>query len=170
MRRLVIWILYSALFTASGAGAQTGEEKVAPCSSREGRQFDFWIGEWDVTAKGERVGTNRITRILDGCLLLEEYAGATGYTGKSFNFYDESAGKWNQVWVDNSGVTLRLHGEYHQGKMVLSGLSKRGGESVVDRITWHNNADGTVRQVWDVSKDGGESWNTVFDGLYTKKH
>ena len=62
-----------------------------------------------------------------------------------------------------------IHGEYHNGKMILSGLSKRGGKSVVDRITWYNNADGTIRQVWDVSEDGGESWNTAFDGLYTRR-
>ena len=37
-------------------------------------------------------------------------------------------------------------------------------------IVWVDIVDGTVRQVWDVSKDGGESWKTVFDGLYTRKH
>lgn len=141
----------------------------SPCSSPGARQFDFWIGDWTVTAKGAVAGTNRITRDLNGCLLIERYTGAKGFTGKSFNFYDESSGKWNQVWVDNTGVVLRLHGEYHDRRMVLEGVSKRDGETIVDRITWFNNRDGTVRQVWDVSRDGGERWETVFDGLYTRR-
>jgi hypothetical protein len=43
------------------------------------------------------------------------------------------------------------------------------GRAVIDRITWYNNNDGTVRQVWEKSKDDGDSWNAVFDGLYRKK-
>ena len=35
--------------------------------------------------------------------------------------------------------------------------------------TWYDNADGTVRQHWEQSKDGGKSWTTAFDGLYKKK-
>jgi hypothetical protein len=32
-----------------------------------------------------------------------------------------------------------------------------------------NGDDGTVRQVWEKSKDDGQTWNAVFDGVYTKK-
>ena len=60
-----------------------------------------------------------------------------------------------------------MHVSY--GRMVLEGKHVAGGESVVDRIAWTNNGDGTVRQVWEKSKDDGESWNAVFDGLYKKK-
>ena len=53
--------------------------------------------------------------------------------------------------------------------MIMSGERVKSGEKMLDRITWHNNDDGTVRQVWDQSKDGGATWQTVFDGLYTMK-
>ena len=36
------------------------------------------------------------------------------------------------------------------------------------RITWTPNDDGTVRQVWNVSTDGGATWKVVFDGTYTR--
>ena len=38
-----------------------------------------------------------------------------------------------------------------------------------NRITWTPNSDGTVRQLWEVSKDQGESWQTEFDGLYKRQ-
>src|SRR4051812_1628318 len=41
-----------------------------PCSHRpEFRQFDFWIGQWDVEMGGQKAGANRIDKSLDGCLL-----------------------------------------------------------------------------------------------------
>jgi hypothetical protein len=37
-----------------------------------------------------------------------------------------------------------------------------------DRVTWTPNADGSVRQLWEKSADGGATWTTAFDGLYTR--
>jgi len=51
--------------------------------------------------------------------------------------------------------------------MVLQGDSvSREGEALRNRITWTANPDGTVRQLWEVSKDQGESWQSAFDGLH----
>lgn len=149
---------------ASGAYAQT------PCASEQARQFDFWVGSWQVTANGKVAGHNTISSILGGCVLMEEYANASGsYTGKSFNYYDDADGKWHQIWVDNQGLRLKLSGGYADGKMIMSGEHPQGEDTILDRITWHHNDDGTVRQVWDQSKDNGATWETVFDGLYTKE-
>ena len=49
-----------------------------PCSSPEYRQFDFWLGDWDVTEAGKPAGTNRITAILGGCAVREEWKGVSG--------------------------------------------------------------------------------------------
>jgi hypothetical protein len=142
----------------------------APCSSPQARQFDFWIGDWKVTSGGTVAGHNTITSILGGCVLLEEYTNAKGtYSGKSFNYYDDVDGNWHQVWVDTGGLRLHLAGGYADGKMTMSGERVTGDETIIDRITWHNNDDGTVRQVWDQSKDDGATWENLFDGLYTKK-
>jgi hypothetical protein len=101
--------------------------------------------------------------------LLEEYKSVKGYTGKSFNRYDPVTGKWHQLWVDNQGGVLDLAGAYADGKMIMNGLSTNNGETVLNRITWYDNsANGTVRQHWEVSSDKGETWKTVFDGLYSK--
>ncbi len=146
------------------------EDPPGPCASEHARDFDFWVGAWEVTANEKVAGHNTITKILDGCVLLEEYSAANGtYTGKSFNYYDDADGKWHQMWVDTVGLRLHLSGGLADGRMVMSGERKQGDDTIVDRITWHNNDDGTVRQVWDVSKDGGATWKPVFDGLYTKQ-
>ena len=164
--RLAVVLLALALFATTLAQ----DTAKAPCSDPAYRQFDFWIGDWNVTAGGQQAGTNSITRELAGCALQERWEGAGGSRGTSINFYDATSGAWHQNWVDNSGNHLVLKGGYADGKMVLSGQNTRlGGKTFLDRITWHNQQDGTVRQVWDVSEDGGETWNTVFDGLYTRR-
>ena len=42
-----------------------------PCSSPEASQFDFWMGDWELTWNDTSKGTNQITRIMNGCTLHE---------------------------------------------------------------------------------------------------
>lgn len=167
---LVLGLAWWPAGPGSAAPASNATQQEAPCSSDEFRQFDFWIGEWDVTAGDRSAGRNRISSILGGCVLLEEYTGTNGgYEGKSFNTYDPNAGEWHQSWVDNQGLLLQLRGGLEDGRMVLSG--KRigpEGTPVIDRITWTPTEDGTVQQTWQVSGDDGETWNTAFDGTYSR--
>jgi hypothetical protein len=143
----------------------------ASCSSSHYRQFDFWIGEWEVrTPDGNLAGTNRIEKIEGQCVLQENWQGARGGTGRSFNIYDLTTGGWHQTWVSNDGMLLLLDGGLEGGKMVLSGTRVgQGGATVHHRITWEPLAADTVRQLWEQSPDGGESWSVVFDGRYFKR-
>jgi hypothetical protein len=146
--------------------------RVTPCNSGKYRQFDFWIGDWDVSSNGDPAGTNSIHSIHNGCALQENWQGSGegGISGSSFNIYDKASDRWHQTWVDASGTLLELNGAFIEGQMVLSGerLSRDGSGMVLHRITWTPNEDGTVRQLWEVSKDGGGSWSILFDGLYAK--
>jgi hypothetical protein len=88
----------------------------------------------------------------------------------SLNFYNPQEKHWQQFWVWRNGTTLKLAGGLVDGKMVLEGDSvNREGAAIRNRITWTANPDGTVRQHWEASKDGGETWQTAFDSLYKKK-
>jgi len=162
---------YPALLLAAAAlAAASAPAPAADCSNANSHQFDFWIGEWEVQAGGQVAGTNSIRPILDGCVLQETWTGAKGGAGSSFNFYDPSRGKWRQLWVWRAGTTLELEGEYREGQMILAGSSKDGaGKPVENRITWQANPDGTVRQHWETSADGGKTWSTAFDGSYRKR-
>lgn len=42
-----------------------------PCDQAAYRQFDFWVGEWDVKAGGQVAGASSVQRILDGCVPAE---------------------------------------------------------------------------------------------------
>ncbi len=144
-------------------------QPLAPCDTAEFRQFDFWVGHWDVTdPDGNTVGHNRIDAILNGCALQENWTGGSSFRGHSFNIYDRARGVWHQTWVDSSGALLQLEGGLLDGAMVLEGTrySPKRNAPVQDRISWTPNADGSVRQHWQSSVDGGASWQTVFDGLY----
>ena len=144
--------------------------KAAPCSTREHRQFDFWLGEWNVAGKnGQPAGTNRITRVLGGCALRAEWMSRGGHPGTSLNVYDAATRRWRQTWVDDRGGVLLLEGGLRDGSMVLEGErpADSGGGRVTNRIVWTPLSGGRVRQHWQSSTDG-KTWNEEFDGIYSK--
>lgn len=148
---------------------------LTPCTDDEFRHFDFWLGEWDVTGAGATTPTakSKISSKHGGCMVLEEYDVLSGaYTGMSINYYDNVREVWHQSWMANNGVPVYLEGGLNEdGAMVLTdadhAISKASG--TINRVTWSSHDDGSVRQFWQVSSDGGETWATAFDGLYTPK-
>lgn len=145
----------------------------ATCSSVQHRQFDFWLGRWEVrNPAGTVAGHSRIESILGGCVVLENWDGARGISGKSFNLYNADTEQWEQFWVDSSGSRLHLRGGLRDGAMVLEGIQDkpdpRTGLKQRERITWTPKTDGSVRQLWETSTDDGHSWTTSFDGRYRR--
>ena len=134
-------------------------------------EFDFWLGEWTVYRYGTDTitGHSKITSIIDSLGIQEFYRTPDGkYFGTSLNKYNAANGQWEQFWIDNSGFSLFIRGGIQSKKMVLQDVEQVEGKPV-NRITWTPDEDGSVRQTWDVSKDNGNSWNTVFDGKYVRK-
>ncbi|HJR64607.1 MAG TPA: hypothetical protein VJ803_12965 [Gemmatimonadaceae bacterium] len=155
------------------ADAQQPAAQPEPCSSAEHRQFDFWIGEWDVQGQnGQQLGQNTITSILKGCVVQESWKGQRGMTGTSFNKYDPRDRKWHQVWVDDTGGFLHLSGEYKDGKMMMTGETPTmGGGKTLHRLSFERvkgDAD-RLRQFWQISNDGGQTWQVSFDGIYVRR-
>ncbi|HEX4858698.1 MAG TPA: hypothetical protein VFV17_06735 [Usitatibacteraceae bacterium] len=164
------WLAWFGLVGVA-ASAQTSAPPAKPCTGAEHRQFDFWIGDWDVfNPKGEPAGRNLIRPAMGGCVLHEQWAGKGGFSGESFNAWDASRGRWHQTWVDASGGVLLLDGVFANSSMTLSDRDVTGKKdaNLVNEIAWTPNADGSVRQHWRVSKDGGKSWTTSFDGKYVR--
>lgn len=141
-----------------------------PCASVQNRQFDFWVGRWTVTDNVTKKfdGTNDVTRELGSCVLQEHWAGRDGSKGTSFNLYVGARKTWHQTWVDNAGGILLLDGGLRAGSMVLAGSRPVRGKTVLDRIIWTPRGDGSVRQLWQSSRDGGATWKVVFDGIYRR--
>src|SRR3954469_6633022 len=111
----------SALVALPGSVAAQAAKPTKSCDSVEHRQFDFWVGHWDVyVPSGKKAGENRIEVIADGCALLEQWTGGGGATGKSPNVLRPGARRWHQPWVDSSGTLLILTGGFVDRSMVMS--------------------------------------------------
>lgn len=164
MRRLPLLLTVGWLMLGGHLIAQNQPPPPPP----ESRDFDFWVGDWEVsTPDGKVVGFNRIEPILGGRVLRESYTTKGAFAGHSFNSFNAPAARWEQFWVDNSGTVLHLKGGLNQaGEMVLSGERTTTDGTVIDRITWTPNEDASVRQHWELSADDGETWQTLFDGTY----
>lgn len=143
-----------------------------PCMySEKVRQFDFWVGEWTVTnPQGQQVGTNTVNMLEDGCIIQENWIGALGGTGKSFNFFDTTTGKWRQTWISNGGGVSEFAGEFRDNAMRFEGESHLAdGKKVLRRLTFFNLGPDRVRQFSEASVDEGKTWNVNFDFTYTRK-
>jgi len=135
-------------------------------------QFDFWMGKWNVYKIGEEKvsGKSEIESIIDSVGILENYATPDGkYSGKSLNKYNPAKERWEQYWIDNSGLTLYLVGGIVDGKMILDDLQTGDAKAGFNQIIWQILPDGEVQQTWNVSMDDGKTWKTVFDGIYKKR-
>ena len=146
------------------------EQLSRPCVYQpEYKQFDFWVGEWVVTSDGQQVATSSIQRIVDGCIIYENYTQADGFTGKSFNFFDASLRRWRQTWVDGTGRVSEFVGEYKDGAMRYEGESHlQDGTKILRRMTLFNLAPDRVRQFSQASADGGQTWTVTYDFIYTR--
>jgi hypothetical protein len=177
-----LYLIPAALSVALGVRAltlTTGDEASAAeqeaigeaCRAPEQRQFDFWLGDWEVTdTAGQVVGTNSITRIANGCGLLESWrSAANGNEGNSINWYNPQTAQWYQTWVGGGGSYLEMEGGIEDGDMILSGERETPRGKVIDRVTWIPKPDGRVQQIWEVSRDEGQTWQVVFNGMYRRR-
>lgn len=151
------------------AQSQTGSQPA--CGAPEYRQFDFWIGDWDVvqTGKDVQVATSRIERLYSGCVIRENWMPVQGTAGGSLNMFDGRDRIWRQTWVDSGGSWVEFTGGMQGDAMVLTGAWRAGsggGKDNLTRMTFTRNADGSVRQLGEASIDQGKSWGPSFDFTY----
>lgn len=134
------------VFSASDLVRQGPQD---PCGGERYRDFDFWLGDWNVlTPAGTVGGTNRILSALDGCAVLENWTGGNGTRGRSLNVYDANDGQWHQMWVAPNGFSpLRIAGVKTNGVLEMSGVRVSPfGFAVYDTIRWQALSPDIVRQ------------------------
>ena len=146
----------------------------APCEYvEEAKDFDFWVGEWEVYDKAGSVkyGDNTITRTNRGCYLYEQWVSSTGVPGNSMNYYDPGQKRWRQHWVGAGGSIIDIYGGLVGGSMVLKGrlYTINPPSEKPFRGTWTPLPDGRVRQLFEHSDDKGKTWISWFDGYYQRK-
>lgn len=163
-------IIFAALLLSSVfLHAQTSS---CSCCSTNYTQFDFWLGEWIVLdTNGNKLGENRIEKIEGNCILNEHWSGVQGGTGSSYNYFEKKDSTWNQLWIDNSGNSLKLQGKLiAEGVMQLQSELQQGkNRKYYNRITWTKNEDGTVTQLWEILDTEEKVLKILFKGIYHPK-
>jgi hypothetical protein len=143
-----------------------------PCENQEQfREFDFWVGEWDVhIADGTPAGHNRIEAVERGCVLIENWVSATGGSGMSINYLDKATDEWVQIWNAEGGSQINVRGGLTDDGMLMTGQIHyvASGTTAPFRALWTLLEDGRVRQFFETSNDDGESWVPWFEGFYTR--
>ena len=140
------------------------------CSAPEYRQFDFWLGDWDVCDAGDTKPSMRIRieKILDGCALRESYQDVDGMVGESLNVYDAGRKAWQQTWATNRGQVLLLDGHLEVGRMVFRATEQTPSGTVLWRAAWIPQG-AEVRETAETSSDGGKTWKPKFDIVFRKR-
>jgi len=171
MKQLLIYV-FAVTNLSALVLAQEQQQPTYSCNAiAEHRQFDFWLGQWEVTDKaGNTVyGHNEISKHNSGCLLLEQWRSSRGGTGSSINYYDPVQGQWHQDWVDASSIIHTAGGIDDEGAMVMQGtityLEER--REAGFRASWTLLGDARVRQSFEEQDDQGQ-WQPWFEGYYRR--
>lgn len=175
---------FAPLATAQDEANDTGHQPAAaarPPTCREApgfRRLDFWVGRWDVfdAASGKKVGENVIESVLKGCAIYENWTGGDGSEGKSWFYRLPATGVWKQIWVTEmaarrGGVKEKqLVADYPGPGVRFRGrIALKDGGSYLDQTTLEPLDDGRVRQIIEISTDGGRNWQTIFDAFYQRQ-
>lgn len=181
MRPVVLPLLaLVALGFARAAPAQTVREPA--CPAPEARQFDFWIGSWDVSNSNRKPAapddtthyptgpaTDLVHSVLDGCAIVEHWNGYLSFghvLGFSVRAWDPGKGKWVLVldWPAARGASFG----------VLEGTFQNGVGSFYNDVTTPDGRSFRVRYrfskitptslQWDGARstDGGQTWEAPF--------
>lgn len=134
------------------------------------REFDFWLGEWDLTWGDGQRATNSIYQDFDGRVIVESFDGRPSIElqGMSVSTYDVDAGCWRQTWVDNRGSYLDFRGEFRDGQMDLRTERVVDGRPTLLRMRWFDIARDALTWAWERSFDGGRTWETLWQVAYSR--
>lgn len=182
-RKLLAFLLMHILLLLTGsvlaqADAPPAVQPPPPppvCTTKVGfNDFDFWLGSWKVYSNNEArtfQGNNKITKLHQNCLVMENWTNALGGEGSSMNYFDPVEKQWRQVWVANGYSIDYSGGPDESGSMVLKGTVNyyRPNTSFSIRARWTPNEDGSVRQFIEQYDEEKKIWNPWFDGLYVKE-
>jgi hypothetical protein len=188
-------LMSSALAVVAFSALTQGPQPPAPatqpppkpfdCSAPEYRQFDFWVGDWDVVPNpatrpanaspppGTPIPRNVVQKAHNGCVIVENWDPGNGNTGQSLNLFDRVSRRWHQTWVDSGGGLHQYWGELKDGSMVLQGDVPLGpavrfqGHRTI-RVTFTPMGPDTMRQFSESLNSDG-TWTVSYDFIYTRR-
>lgn len=147
----------------AAASAASAAPVSGACADGPYRQFDFWVGNWTAYEPGgaDVLAHVKVTRLADGCGLLEVVTPAKGPSSAALIVYDPDATLWRRESVDGDGALLSLQGGLQQGEMDLEGDQTTAAGHGLARITWK--AAGEVVSESGQKSSDGKDWTTWYD-------
>lgn len=145
------------------------------CVNAEHRQFDFWVGEWDVSPSGSTTGVivaeSSITLADQGCVIIEHWRPFAGGHGHSLNMYDPTTQSWHQSWMASAPLRTEYRGRFENGVMSFEALTPMPGvpEGARSRMNFQAIDANTVRQWGDQLLAGGTEWTVTWDLTYRRR-
>lgn len=139
------------------------------CRSEESKRLDFWVGDWEGTHDGGK-SRNRISKILDGCVVLEEFRGRPGtpLDGMSVSTFDPATKRWRQAWVDNTGAYLDFTAATVDGNFAFERATEKDGKRIRQRMVFRDVKPDSFTWDWQRSDDDGASWKTTWQIAYQR--
>lgn len=155
------------------------------CNTPEARQFDFWIGEWDISNRQANPAAPssaalyptgsaemRVYPVADGCGIVEHWEGNLSWgrvLGFSLRAYDPQSETWSLLlnWpAPNSGKPAAfstLEGVFRHGRgEFFSSTTGADGTVTKNRFTFSDISANRYR--WDAASsiDNGLSWKSTW--------
>ena len=156
-----------AVLPAALPAAAEDEPPPPPCAAPEFSQFDFWVGEWDVSWTGGQ-GTNTITREYEDCVIRERFE-TDGLRGTSLSAWSPRRGVWQQTWVDNNGSYLEFEGGMVGDRMILAREAPGDSGTTLQRMVFFDIEPDSFTWNWEKSTDEGDSWELLWQIAYQRR-
>ncbi len=174
-------VAFGALLAPAPTVAQ--DFPVSPSLPAESRQFDFWVGEWDVNLRirqddgswPEAVrATAHVYPVLGGKAVLELWSDARvqGIKGYSLRYFDTARDEW-VLWLNwpgpNRSGSSSLAGSFRHGRgEFFSTRANPDGTETISRYTFSDITPTSLR--WDdaFSSDGGRTWTNGWIMEFTR--
>ena len=139
----------------------------------ETRNLDFTVGNWSLTAaNGLSIGSSSIVvdPTLSGCLVAESFSTPKGYRAIGWLYYDALENTYFRTYVDTEGERVEMRGTFDNGTLVLEGAEPiHGANGARVRMTWTQTSPTKLLQLWEASRDGGETWREVQAITFTRQ-
>jgi hypothetical protein len=155
-----------------------------PDKPAEARQFDFWIGSWDIQqrilgADGGWLmfpGKTSVSSALGGAALIEHWHGTVQFfwegmnspsvmEGLSVRAFDEESGEWEIHWMDSRHPVFGKPyvGSFDDGVgTFLRDWQTEEGEKRWGRIRFSEIQPNSVRWELAISDDQDNGWSTLW--------
>lgn len=182
MRFLCASLLMSVLHSVS---ADPRKSDAQPQRSGQ-HDFDFEFGAWNTHLKrrlhplsgsdewAEYEGTSVVTKIWNGranMVELDVTGPAGSIVGASWRLYNPDTRQWSLNFANSRDgmLTSPMYGGFENGRGVFYGTDTLGGRTILVRFVVSDIAADSVRFEQSYSDDGGESWETNWIAVDTRK-